>query len=326
MDLKLQIRDTIKRYRMFGKGDRILVAVSGGPDSVFLLHALNALKSSLGIKLYIAHMDHGTRGVESKRDAEFVKKLAKGMGTRLIFKKFVKRREKSKLSPEEILREARYDFFKKASKKVKAPIVATAHTLDDQVETVLMRILKGTSLKGLVGVHPVRVEGPVRFVRPLIETEKREVVGYMKDKKIPFRIDCTNFEDKFLRNRVRNKVIPYLEKINPRLKRSLFNLAESLKEDFDFIEEEKKKRKSLIKSKTLPLYIELYEVLLQPRALRKEIMREAFKIAGGNIKKLTYRHWQDIDDFILVKEKGKSMDLPGGIKIRKVRERLIFAS
>ncbi len=325
MDLTYKILNTINHYGMFKRGDKILVAVSGGPDSACLIHILNGLKDRLGIELSIAHMDHGIRGAESRRDAQFVRKLAKSLGIKFAYKKLNPKRTKSKLSLEEYLREKRYKFFKKAGAKLGANTVATAHTLDDQAETVMMRIIKGASLKGIVGIHPVRFDGSVKFIRPLIETEKKDVVKYLKNEKIPFRIDRTNLEDRFLRNRVRNKILPYLAKVNPRVKRSLFNLAENLREDYEFIEEEKKKRKSLIKSRKSLHYIGLSDILLQPRALRKEIVREAFKSAGGNIKKLTFRHWKDVNNFIRTKKTGKVMDLPGGVKIRKTRDRLIFS-
>ena len=187
-----------------------------------------------------------------------------------------------------------------------------------------MRIIKGASLKGVVGIHPVRSEGKLKFIRPLLEVEKKDILKFLKKRKIAFRIDSTNTEERFLRNRVRNKVLPYLAKVNPRIKRALFNLAESLREDFEFIEWEKRRRKAVIKSGKRLSYIELCDILLQPRALRKEIVREALGVSGGNIKKLTYRHWKDIDDFLRTKQKGKSMDLPGGVRVQKTRDRLIF--
>lgn len=324
MDLTQKILDTINRYGMLRKGDKVLVAVSGGPDSVCLTHILNRLKDKIGIELYLAHMDHGIRGAESRRDAVFVKKLAESLGLKLACKKLNPKKIKSKLSLEERLREKRYDFFKKARLALRADCVATAHTLDDQAETVLMRIMKGASLKGAVGIHPVRADKDIKFIRPLIEIEKKDITEYLKKRKVPFRIDRTNLENRFLRNKIRNSILPYLEKINPRVKRSLFNLAESLREDYEFIEEEKKKRQSLIKSKKSSRYIGLPDILLQPKALQKEIVREALKSIGGNIKKLTFRHWKDIELFLRMKEKGKSLDLPGGVKIRKAENRLIF--
>ena len=324
MDLAHKIRNSINRYEMLEKGERVLVAVSGGPDSVFLLYILNRIKDTLGIKLYVAHLDHSLRGRESQGDALFVKKLSDKLGIKVVRSKLSKRKSKSKLSLEEILREKRYEFFKKAARKLRVGTVATAHTLDDQAETVLMRLIKGASLKGVVGIHPVRIDKDIKFVRPLIETEKKDILKYLKEKKVPFRTDRTNLEDKFLRNRVRNKVLPYLAKINPRIKRSLFNVAESLREDFEFIEKEKRKTRRLIKTKKSDRHILLRDILLQPKALQKEIIREAMLSIGGNIKKLSFRHWKDIDLFVRRTEKGKSLDLPGRVRIRKTHDSLIF--
>jgi tRNA(Ile)-lysidine synthase len=327
MELTHKILDTISRYGMLGKGDRALVGVSGGPDSVFLVHALNDLKRRLGITLCAAHLNHGTRGKESERDAQFVRKLARSLRIKLYYGKLTPLTGVgSKFSPEERLREKRYVFFEKAASAMKCRIVATAHTLDDQAETVLMRIIKGAALRGIVGIHPARVTKNIKFIRPLIEIEKKDIHLFLKNKKIPFRVDRTNSENRFLRNRIRNRVLPYLSKINPRLKRSLSNLAESLRQDFEFIEEEIKKIKPSIKAKKKSLrYVLLRDILLQPKALQKEIVREAFKETGGNIKKLTFRHWRDVDSLIRKKEIGKSLDLPGRVKMRKTRDRIIFS-
>jgi len=325
MQLKQQILKTINRYEMLKRGDRVVVGVSGGPDSVFLLHILNGLKDTLGVRLYVAHLDHGIRGSESRGDAQFVKKLAEKLGVRAAFKTLKPKELRSKLSPEELLREKRYDFFEKTARKFRSGAVATAHTTDDQAETIMMRLIKGASLKGVVGIHPVRGGKKTKFVRPLFEVEKKDILAFLKKEKIAFRLDRTNADERFLRNRVRRKVLPYLAKINPRIKRALFNLAESLREDFEFIEHEKERRKIIIKSGKRHFSIKLCDMLLQPRALRREIVREALRASGGNIKKLTYRHWKDVDDFIKVKQRGKSMDLPGGIRMIKTRDRLLFA-
>jgi len=310
---------------MLERGARLLVGVSGGPDSVSLLHILNLLKKRLDITLCVAHIDHGIRGSESARDARFVKKLSKSLGLKFFYEKLKPVKiAKSKLSTEEYLREKRYAFFKKKAAKLKIHTVATAHTMDDQAETVMMRIIKGASLKGIVGIHPVRRDGNIKFIRPFIETEKKDLVAYLKRGNFSFRIDRTNSEKRFLRNRIRSDVLPELAKINPRIKRSLSNLAESLREDFEFIEEEKTKRRFLIRSKRAARYILLRDLLLQPKALQKEMVREAFCAAGGNIKKMTFRHWKDINNFLQTKAKGKSLDLPGSIRMQKSHDRLTF--
>ena len=325
MDITNNILNTIKYYGMLEKGDKVLTAVSGGSDSVFLLCALRRLKDKLGLKLWVAHMDHGIRGEESRKDAEFVRKLARSLDLKFVHKKLKPDAKKTKISLEEHLRAARYDFFKKAAKKTGANIVATAHTMDDQAETVLMRIVKGASLKGVVGIHPVRLEKKVKFIRPLIEIRKKDILGFLKKERIPYRIDRTNLDDKFLRNRVRNKLLPYLRKINPQVERSLCNLADSLREDFDFIEKEKKKKRALIKKRKRTYYIALSDILLQPKAIRREMIRDAMGLTGANIKKLTFRHWKDIDLFLRTKRTGKALDLPGSVKIERRADCLIFS-
>ena len=323
MKLAHNIFKTIERYEMIKFGDKILIALSGGPDSVFLLNFLHSFKRKLGIKLFIAHLDHGIRGRESQEDALFVKRLSKSLKIKVNFKKLKKIPKRSKISLEEYLREERYKFFKDSCKKFGISIVATAHTMDDQAETVLMRIIKGVSLKGLIGIHPVRIDKKIRFIRPLIETEKKDIVSHLDENRIKYRIDKTNLENKFLRNRIRNEVFPFLLKVNPRLKRSLSSMAESLMEDYDFIESEKIKRiKAFKKGKSCTILIR--DVLMQPKAIRKELVREALKSVGGNMKKFSYRHWKDIDTFISKTEKNSSLDLPGAIKIRKIENRLVF--
>ena len=326
MDLIYDVFDAINRYGMLEKDDRVLIGLSGGPDSVFLTYALMRLRRKLGVKIFIAHLDHGTRGKASRRDARFAKRMAETLGLKIICKKSPPVKSRSKLSPEEILREKRYAFFKKSAGRLKTSVVATAHTLDDQAETVMMRVIKGASLKGIVGIHIVRKDAGIKFIRPLIGIEKKDILKYLKKKKIPFVTDHTNLENRFLRNRVRNRILPYLARVNPRIKRSLFNLAETLREDFEFIEAEKRKRQGLVKTKKSSSYILLRDILLQPKALQKELVREALKSINANIKKLTFRHWQDIDRFVRTKVKGKSIDLPGKVKMRKTSDRLLFTS
>jgi len=324
MDIKHAVLRTIRDYEMLKKGDRVVVAVSGGPDSVFLLYALDDLKRILGVKLYVCHMDHGIRGAASRLDAEFVRKLAGSHGLRAEFKKLSGEKKRTKLSTEERLRHARYAFFKSSAKRLRANVVATGHTLDDQAETVLMRMIKGASLKGLAGIRPVRNEGSLKYIRPLIEIEKKEIERCLRKEKIPCRLDRTNLEDRYLRNRVRNRVIPYLSKINPRIKRSIVNMSFGLREDLDFIEEEKRKRRVLIKGRGNAARIKLRDILLQPAALRKEILRAALIETGANVKKLTFRHWKDIDRLLVRSRRGKGLDLPDGVRARRAAEEVVF--
>ena len=320
-----QVERTIRKYGMVERGDKVLVGVSGGPDSIFLLEALNYLKKQLCINIIAATLDHGIRGRRSAADSRFVVMAAKKLKVRCITKKIKlsKSELRGTLSIEELLREKRYDFFKSAAKKAGADILATGHTLDDQAETVLMRVLKGTTIKGLAGIAPVGEHGKLSVIRPLIEIEKQPIVEFLRASKIRYRTDHTNRQERYLRNKIRKHALPYLEKYNPRLKRTLALMAESLREDKEFIEGEKKKQSHIKKNKKY-VSIKLKDIVVQPESLRREILRDAMISSGASVKKLTFRHWQEMKDFLKYKRRGKSIDLPGGIMLKREAKEILF--
>lgn len=320
-----QVLKTVRIYEMVKPGDSVLAAVSGGPDSVFLLHVLNRLKDKFKIKnLAVCNMDHGLRGRESAGDSLFVMELAKESGLKCIHKKINLKKSK-KLSTEEVAREARYKFFERAAKKAGANVIATGHTLDDQAETILMRLIKGSSLKGAIGILPVREGGQIRFIRPLLELEKKDIEKYLEGEGIGYRIDSTNLEPIYFRNIVRSDIIPFLERYNPRFKRALFNFAEHLREDFEFIAEEKARlHAGVFKPSGKGIELKLKDIVIQPRALQKEILREALGKVGGEVKRLSFRHWKEMENFIKYKRRGNSLDLPGGVRVTRTGDSLIF--
>lgn len=327
MNLIEQVLKTIRNYEMVKPGDVVLVACSGGPDSVFLCHALMRLKNKLKLKeVAVCNLDHSLRGEESVADSLFVTALAKKYGCRYSHKKVdLKNSGLKGLSTEEVARAERYKFFKEAAKEIGAGVIATGHTLDDQAETVLMRVIKGSSLKGLVGIAPSRTEGAIRIVRPIIELEKSEIVEYLNNQNIDYRIDRTNAESVYFRNVVRAEIMPFLEKYNPRIKRALFNAAEHLREDFEFIEDTKKGTKGFVALlKDGAVEIKLKDLVIQARAVQKEILRDVLAKAGGEVKKLTFRHWKEVEGLINRKTKGSSVHLPGGIKAARSEKTLYF--
>jgi tRNA(Ile)-lysidine synthase len=205
-------------------------------------------------------------------------------------------------------------------------VVATGHTLDDQAETVVMRFVKGAALKGIVGIAPVRPFGGLKVIRPLIEIEKREILGYLKDSGIKYRIDKTNLEPVYFRNVVRSEILPFLERYNPRLKRSLFNLAEHLREDFNFIEDAKSRLTGFPGGiGASRVEIKLKDIAIQPGALQKEIMRDLMEDAGGEVKRLSFRHWKELEALIRTRDKGSSVDLPGGVRVTRTAESVVFS-
>ena len=322
-----QVLKTIRNYDMLEPGDTVLAAVSGGPDSVFLLYALNQLKAKLKLKaIAVCNLDHGLRGKESRQDSLFVKRLAEKAGARFIHKKInLDKVKRNGFSTEELARQARYKFFKEAAERSGANVIATGHTLDDQAETVLMRFIKGASLKGILGISPVRDEGGFSIIRPLLELEKDLVKKFLDGKNIAYRLDCTNLEPIYFRNVVRQEIIPFLEKYNPRLKRVLFNLSEHLREDFQFIEERMNSvRKEALYAKKGSAEIKLKDIIIQPKAIQKEILRDLLGKTGGEIKGLSFRHWKEMENLIKHKRSGSSVDLPGGIRLTRTQSVLVF--
>lgn len=319
-----QVLKTIRNYDMLKPKETILVAVSGGPDSTFLLHALNRLKRKLDIKrIVVCNLDHGLRGMESKEDSLFVKRCSKELGFYFIHKRISLKKDKS-LSTEESARKKRYEFFKEAAKRTSASAIATGHTLDDQAETILMRLIKGSSLKGIVGIAPLREEDGIRFIRPLLELEKQDIEKYLDAQGIDYRVDSTNIEPIYFRNVVRREIIPFLERYNPRVKRVLFNLAGHLREDLEFIKEEKSKSRKGISFKNGYLVLKLKDIVVQPKALQKEILRDALDKIGGEVKRLSFRHWKEMDYLLKFKRKGSSLDLPGRVRVMRTQDALIL--
>lgn len=317
-----RVLSTIERHSMLSARDCVAVAVSGGPDSVFLLRSLYTLRKKLDIEICVVNMDHGLRGMRSRGDSAFVKKEAKKLRIKYISKKLrFNKKSVKKISVEEFLRLKRYEFFKEAAKKLGAYTLATGHTLDDQAETVLMRVIKGSTIKGLSGISPVGKHGRLKVIRPLIDVEKAEILSFLKSNGFRYRTDRTNKDEHYFRNKVRRKILPYLEKLNPRIKRSLALMAESLRDDREFIEGVMIKNDP-VRNAGGHISIKLKDIVVQPKSLQREIMRDALARSGANIKKLNFRHWRDLREFMKYKRAGQSIDLPGGIAVWRTVDQL----
>jgi len=235
-----QFLKTIQKFHMIEKSETILVAVSGGSDSVTLLHLLLELKKLWKLKLSILHVNHKLRGKASDQDEAFVRKLARRFEIPIFVARVqVKRKAKEeKISLEEAAREARYRFFEKTAEVERAQKIATAHTQDDQAETVLMRIINGTGLQGLQAIRPKRKLNGTYIIRPLIEIPREQICEFVKANSIRFREDATNRSLQFLRNRIRLKLIPFLERsFNPQVKKALARLPHLLDVDLAFLDE-----------------------------------------------------------------------------------------
>ncbi|MFZ2225952.1 MAG: tRNA lysidine(34) synthetase TilS [Candidatus Moraniibacteriota bacterium] len=274
-----KIQNTIFANALFERDAKIVLGVSGGPDSTCLLDIFCKLQNKYNLELAIAHINYGLRGKDSEKDEQFVKKLVNKYSLPLEILK-AKVREKNK--SEEKLRDIRYAFFEKVREKRKFDLIVVAHNADDQAETVLMRLIRGTGLSGLSAMQPKNN----RIIRPLLETSRKEIIDYLKSNKLTYRIDKTNKESIYLRNKIRNKLIPYLEKnYNPNLKQVLAKSAKTFGEDYAVIEElaEKawKKNQDLSVKSILRL-----PVAIQKRILQKALSRKMLKNTSENFNQI----------------------------------------
>ena len=208
--IEKEVLSTIKKYNMIKEGDKVVIGVSGGPDSITLLNVLNKFKEKLNIKIYVAHINHSIRK-EADEETEYVREFCKKIGVEFFFKKIDVEQEakKLKIGTEEAGRNIRYAFFEEVAKKVGANKIATAHNSNDNAETVLMNIIRGTSISGLKGIEKMRDN---KFIRPLIETTRDKIEEYCKIENLNPRYDKSNKENVYTRNNVRILLIPYIQK------------------------------------------------------------------------------------------------------------------
>lgn len=232
--MKDKILQTIKKYNLIEKGDSIVIGVSGGPDSICLLNVLNELKEELDFKIFVAHINHMIRK-EADEETEYVKEFCKNIGVECFVKKInvVKIAKESKMGTEEAGRKIRYNFFEEVLKNTNSNKIATAHNNNDKVETIIMNILRGSGISGLKGLDPIREN---KFIKPLIEVSREEIETYCEENKLNPKIDKSNSENIYTRNKVRNTVIPYIKKeFNPNILKTINRLSEVATEEDDYL-------------------------------------------------------------------------------------------
>lgn len=317
--------ETMARYRMSRPGERILVAVSGGPDSTALLHALWQSRKALGVELSVYHLNHSLRGKEADADAAYVNRLAEQLGLSCITEKeeVGELAQKSRRSLQEAAREVRYDRLTRVAKEIGASRIAVAHTSDDQAETVLMRLLRGSGTTGLGGIPPVR--GPI--IRPLLEVWRAEVEAYCALHQLTPREDASNKKPIYLRNRIRHRLIPLLEKeYNPEIKAVLARMAVLLRDDETYLDEVTADayEAALISDEEDGRVILSATVLLEePLPLRRRVIRRAVERVRGDARKLGFWHVEESLELAATGRTGSELHLPNSVKVRKEYGNLI---
>ncbi len=314
-----KIKETVEKYRMLQEGDTVIVGVSGGVDSVVLLHVLMALRDEYDLSLVVVHMDHGIRGEESRREAGFVRDLARGMGlpfeTAVADVPALARRKH--ISLQEAAREARYGFYEEARKKHTGQKVATGQTADDQAETILMRVIRGAGLRGLKGIPPFRGRG---YIRPLIETSREEVEKYADKEGLSFTIDSSNIKDIYLRNRVRHDLIPHLEReYNPNIRVGLARMASILSREDDYLDRKAEEAlASLIKGTNEELSLHIPSLKAFHEAIWFRVLQKMLAIVlGGDLRTIKTVHLDGVFRLLTNRAPNKVLCLPQGIYAEK---------
>ena len=325
MKLLTKVKDIIKKYQLLNTGDKVLVGVSGGPDSVALVHILKQLTTEYELQLHIAHLDHQLRGADSTADAQFVKKIATRLKIPLtsVSRDVKEYQKENSLSLEDAARQVRYDFFFDLLNKLNFDKLALGHHANDQTETIIMNFLRGAGLKGLGGIKPDKD----RIIRPLIELKKEELKEYCLNHDLNWKVDETNKKEICLRNKVRLNLVPQLiESYNENLVTTLNQMGQILRTEDEFMRSKSKEilAEIIINSSNNKLIIEKDKFLNLHLAMQRRIIRNIYKRLTSSYKNLYFYNIQEILQLIKTSETGIQKKLPEDVVVKLSYDQIIF--
>ena len=296
--MKNKILETIKKYNMIENGEKIVLAVSGGPDSICMLDILNDIKNDetidINFEIVVAHVNHMIRK-EAEEDEKYVKKYCEEKQIEFYSKSIdvQKMANNNKIGVEEAGRKARYDFFDEILEKTDAEKIAIAHNKNDKVETVLMHILRGSGINGLKGIEPKRG----KYIRPLIDCERKEIEEYCSKKNLQPRIDKTNFDNEYTRNKVRNVLIPYIQKeFNPNFIKTIDRLSNLVTEEENYMDMQVEKvyKEILIVENEKEIQLDLKKFNIQEKVIKSRIILYTITRLFGNSQGIEKIHIEDV--------------------------------
>lgn len=309
-----KVLKTVEKYNMLSKGDRVLIGVSGGADSIALLEFFVSVKEKYDLDICVAHIEHGIRGEDSVSDAEFVENYCKKLGVKFYLKMIdaPNLAKKAKMGVEEYSRMARYDFFN----TIECDKIATAHNLTDNIETLLFRLARGTGLKGACSIPAVRG----KIIRPFIEVSSSEIRKWCNDNNIPYRVDCTNSDSAYSRNLIRLEILPLFEKLNANYQDNIDDFISDVNEDYAFIDNYVKSiYPKIVKDNEIDLP-KLNELDLP---IKKRILIMFFNENGYSLNRI---HLQSVIDITLksgksqIKENVFAISAKGKIRLAKFND------
>jgi len=321
--------------RLLKLDDAVVVGVSGGADSMTLLHLLVGLNRNLGwrLRLHVAHFNHQLRGTEAEKDAAFVEAAANGLDLSCTIetRDIARMAERESLGVEELGRRERYAFFERVCLRADSRIIAVGHQADDNAETILHRILRGTGLRGLAGIprsRPLRPESTVRIIRPLLNYGGRSLRSYLADEGVAYREDRSNAALEPMRNRIRNMILPKIEtEVNPQVRDALTRLGEQARWLEEYLQETVHRTfQTLIISRTdQVLTLNADALSRKSRIVQTELIRVAYRSFGLGEQDLSFSHLVSVLELIADPASGKQTQMPGGMTVEKRYQQLIFS-
>ena len=321
------VEGTIRAYSMIEPGDSVLVCVSGGPDSVALLHIILSLSQRFSLRVGVAHLNHCLRQKDSDNDAEFVEFLARKFDLPCYIKEkdVNKYRHEKKLSPEEAARIVRYRFFESAAAQYMFNKIALGHNADDNAELVIMRLLRGSGPLGISGIPPVR-DG--KIIRPLIKLTKSEILEFLTVNGLKFVLDKSNNDERYLRNRIRHRLIPLLKSsYNRKIVETINRFASIVSSEEEWIDDliNSMFNKSVLTAENNSVTFSIFSINELHLAARRRIIRKAIAEIKGNLRRITFSH---IDSIISLLNSGPALghiDLPDRIRIKRDGDIISFS-
>jgi tRNA(Ile)-lysidine synthase len=333
VDVLAKVGQAIDRHGLLAEGETVVVGVSGGPDSLCLLHVLNRLRERYGIELHVAHLDHRLRGLESEEDAAFVARLAKEWGLPAIIeaRDVPRLARENKLASEEAARQSRYSFLAQVALAEGAKRIAVGHNADDQAETIVMHWLRGAGLAGLRGMLPQTDLGEMRLeaawpyhpplalqlIRPLLEIPRAEIETYCREHGLQPRFDRSNLDTTYYRNRLRHELIPFLESYNPNIREVVRRSAQVIGDDYDLLQTELERIWPVVVSSESKeaITFDLAHWRALPTSQQRSTLREVIRRLRCSLRNINWIHIENALLALRTKPAGTQVTLPQGLML-----------